>query len=429
MQTKSLLRKYSAIGIILLFVGTCIIPATAQNAKKLSQPMSRGSWLYVGGSGPGNYSSITAALHNASDDDTIYVYSGIYTEGVLSINVSVSLIGQSNISTIINHSTFIFNTTNIFLTEFSFQNFSQIYIFSQYGNDVSHNTVTNTIFTNLSSGIMIANSSYNSIINNHFDQCGIFLFPSLDPFIIFTETDDFTNTILNNTVNGKPLVYLEDVNDRYISDAGEIVLLRCMNITISQISFGIGTTLLEFIKTTNSKIILNDFKNTILYLINSSENTIADNRFYTPSGESQANGLLLFAQCSNNDILNNVFSNQSLIAISTSSNNAFKHNDFYGFRLSRPIIIFMNADNTWQRNYWMRPRILPKLIFGYKYTPPYSNLTHRSLDIDWRPTLKPNNPIPNWIHTEMYVQQKMQDPWIQFDWVLHENPMIFEENQ
>jgi len=428
MQIKSLLRKCLAVGTILLFVGTCVIQSTAQYLEKQPQT-TRGNWLYVGGNGPGNYSNITAALHNASDDDTIYVYSGIYTEGVLSINISVSLIGQSNISTIINHSTFIFNTTNIFLTDFCFQNFSQIYIYSQYDNNVSHNAVTNTIFTNMSSGIMIANSSYNSIINNHFDQCGIFLAPFLNPFIFFTETDDFTNTILNNTVNGKPLVYLEDANDRNISDAGEIILLRCMNITISQTSFGIGTTLLEFVKTTNTKIIHNDFKNTILYLIRSSENTIAENRFYTPSDEFQANGLLLIDQCSNNDITNNVFSKQSLIAIFMSSNNSFKHNDFYVHRFSQPIITFVNADNTWQRNFWMRPRILPKLIFGYKYTVPYSNLTQRSLDIDWRPTLKPNNPIPNWTHNEMFIQQKMQDPWIQFDWILHKNPVIFEENQ
>jgi hypothetical protein len=409
-------KKCLAVGLILLFVGTCIIPSTAQNIEKTSQPTSRGNWLYVGGSGPGNYSSITAALHNASDDDTIYVYSGIYTEGILTINISVSLIGQNNISTIINHSTFIFNKTNIFLTEFCFQNFSQIAIYSQYDNNVSHNTVTNTIFTNFSSGITIINSSYNTIINNHFDQCGIFLAPSLNPFINSTETDYFTNTILNNTVNGKPLIYLEDVTDRYISDAGEIILLRCMNITISQISFGKGISLLECIKTTNTKVIHNDFNNTIIFLINSSENTIADNRFYTSYDESQANGLLLFDQCNNNDITNNVFSNQSVIVISMSSYNSFKHNDFYGVPFSRPIITFINADNTWQRNFWMRPRILPKLIFGYKYTTPYSNMTQRSLDIDWRPTLKPNNPIPNCIHNEMHIQQKMQHLWIQFDW-------------
>jgi hypothetical protein len=422
MRKHSLLRKGLVVGLILLCVGTSSFPMTAQDVKNPSLLTSRGHWLYVGGSGPENYSSITAALQNASNDDTIYVYSGVYTEGVVLINISVSLIGQSNTSTIINQSTFFFNTTNIFLSEFCFQNFSQIYIFSQYGNDVSHNTVTNTLFTDGSSGLMIANSSYNSIMNNRFDQCGIFLVASLDPLSRFTETDEFTNTILNNTVNGKPLVYLEDAMDQYISDAGQIILVRCTNITISHMSFGLGASLLEFIQTTNTKILHNDFQNTLLYFINSSENTIAENRFYTPSGESQTSGLLLFDQCSNNEIINNVFSYQSLIVIFMSSYNSFKHNDFYGFRFSWPFITFMNADNTWQNNFWFRPRILPKLIFGYKYTPSYSNTTQRSFDIDWRPALTPNNPAPNGTSNEMFIQQKMQDPWIHLDWILHKTP-------
>ena len=390
--------------------------------KKISPTLVRGETLYVGGSGPENYSSITAALQNASDNDTIYVYSGIYSEDIVDINISVSLIGQSNITTIIDHSIFIFNTQNIFLTKFCFQNFSQIVIASQDGNNVSHNTVTNAIFINITSGITIGNSSYNTIINNQFNECGIFLSPSIDLFPTFTEIDDITNTILNNTVNGKPLIYLEDVNDRSISDAGEIILLRCMNITISQISFGIGLSLVEFIKTTNTKVTNNDLKNTILFLINSSENTIADNRFYTPFDEYQANGLIFFDHCHDNEITYNFFSYQSLIAIVMSSNNSFTHNDFYRSTHFQPFITFVNADNTWQRNFWMRPRILPKLIFGFNYIPSYSKKTRTSLDVDWRPTLFPNNPLPDWKPNEVIFQQKMQHPWIQFDWILHKNP-------
>jgi hypothetical protein len=67
-------RKWLAVGIILLFVGTCIIPAVAQDTEKPSEPTSRGSWLYVGGSGPGNYSKIQDAVDNTSDGDTVFVY-------------------------------------------------------------------------------------------------------------------------------------------------------------------------------------------------------------------------------------------------------------------------------------------------------------------------------------------------------------------
>jgi hypothetical protein len=44
--------KYMAIGIILLFLGICFVPAIAQNIEK-PLPTSRGNWFYVGGSGPG----------------------------------------------------------------------------------------------------------------------------------------------------------------------------------------------------------------------------------------------------------------------------------------------------------------------------------------------------------------------------------------
>lgn len=416
-------KKGLAIGIILVFISTLVIPSIALDIET-PLPTSRGTWLYVGGSGPGNYSSITAALQNASDNDTIYVYSGLYSEDTLKINISVSFIGQSNITTIIDYSIFIFNTKNIFLTEFSFQNHSEIIIASQNGNNVSHNTVTNTIFTNNSSGIMIGNSSYNMIINNRFDKCGIFLSPLFDLFLPSTEIDDITNTIRNNTVNGKPLVYLEDVNNRSISDAGEIILLRCMNITISQISFGIGSSLLEFIKTTDTKVTNNDFNNTILFFINSSENTIADNRFYTPYGEYHTNGLLLFDHCCNNDITHNIFSYQSLITIFMSSNNSFERNDFYRSLHFQPFIIFINADNTWQRNFWMRPRILPKIIFGAYYIPSDSKKTRTSFDVDWRPTLIPNNPIPNWIYNEQCIQQRTGQSWFQVDWMFYRDPLL-----
>ena len=66
-------RKWLAVGIILLFIGTAIIPSSGQNIEK-SSSASRGNWLYVGGSGPGNYTKIQDAIDNASDGDTLFVY-------------------------------------------------------------------------------------------------------------------------------------------------------------------------------------------------------------------------------------------------------------------------------------------------------------------------------------------------------------------
>jgi parallel beta-helix repeat protein len=91
-------RKCLAIGIILLFVGTCIIPALAQNTEK-TQPALRGNWLYVGGSGSGNYTRIQDAIDNASDGDTVFVYQGTYTTA--NIDKNINLIGENKTTTII----------------------------------------------------------------------------------------------------------------------------------------------------------------------------------------------------------------------------------------------------------------------------------------------------------------------------------------
>ncbi len=94
-----MIRKWLAIGIILLFVGVTIAPTiNAQDTEK-SQSTSRGTWLYVGGSGPGNYTRIQDAIENASAGDTIFVYHGTYY-GYIRIS-QLTLIGEDKNTTII----------------------------------------------------------------------------------------------------------------------------------------------------------------------------------------------------------------------------------------------------------------------------------------------------------------------------------------
>jgi hypothetical protein len=56
---------------------TGIIVSTAKDIEK-SQTTSKGNWLYVGGSGPGNYTKIQDAIDNASNGDTVFVFNGTY---------------------------------------------------------------------------------------------------------------------------------------------------------------------------------------------------------------------------------------------------------------------------------------------------------------------------------------------------------------
>jgi len=49
--------------------------------------------FYVGGSGPGNYSSIQAAIDDAGDGATVYVYPGLYHESIV-VDKQLNLIGR-----------------------------------------------------------------------------------------------------------------------------------------------------------------------------------------------------------------------------------------------------------------------------------------------------------------------------------------------
>ena len=78
------MKKSIAIGIIFLFILSALAPLTLGYNVKISDikeqtPLivSRGNTLYVGGSGPGNYTKIQDAIDNTSDGDTVFVYKGI----------------------------------------------------------------------------------------------------------------------------------------------------------------------------------------------------------------------------------------------------------------------------------------------------------------------------------------------------------------
>jgi len=61
------MRKIITLGIVLLFLGMTISSSTGLYLEKQSTVATfDGNTLYVGGSGPGNYSSIQDAIDDAS---------------------------------------------------------------------------------------------------------------------------------------------------------------------------------------------------------------------------------------------------------------------------------------------------------------------------------------------------------------------------
>jgi parallel beta-helix repeat protein len=89
------------VGVLLLLSSVVPLSATMVS-EKTSRPLTAGDILYVGGSGPNNYTSISDALGHTHNGDTVYVYddSSPYYE-TLQILTSISLLGENKETTVI----------------------------------------------------------------------------------------------------------------------------------------------------------------------------------------------------------------------------------------------------------------------------------------------------------------------------------------
>jgi len=188
-----------------LFVATAIIPSTAQDTEKPSLSTSNGKWLYVGGSGLGNYSRIQDAIDNASDGDTVYVYNGTFYEHV-TVNKAIHLIGEEKNNTIIDGggSNDVVNVTvdEVYIESFSIIHSSGNPPWDNAGIQINSNknTISNCLIWNNYVGIYVnrfcsnCTIADNHIFNNRYDA--IFISFHADYIAILN------NIIYNNAGNG-----------------------------------------------------------------------------------------------------------------------------------------------------------------------------------------------------------------------------------
>ena len=115
-----------------------------------------------------------------------------------------------------------------------------------YIKDSHYNQIINNSFPTANiDGIILLSSTYNTFKNNVFTKSGIFVYES------------YKNTMENNIVNSKPLIYMEDESSRKIfEDAGQIILVNCFKITIKNQVISNTIVGVELFKT-DSSIILN----------------------------------------------------------------------------------------------------------------------------------------------------------------------------
>jgi len=232
---KGIIRKGFVIGIIVLLIGVSILPSISgdigtlkvkKSRESIIFPLNRGT-LYVGGDGPGNYSSIQSAVNYANDGDTIFVYddSSPYY-GMLTVNKSINLIGEDKNTTIIdgegNLDVIIIKANNVVIEGFSITDgvFSGILICNQ------DCIITDNIFTsneNFCIFLFHWNCNNNKIIGNYIsnNENGIHIFGSNN---IITK-----NIIINNDGSGIALGKPSNNNfisyNRIISNNGSAIVL------------------------------------------------------------------------------------------------------------------------------------------------------------------------------------------------------------
>jgi len=155
---------------MILFLGNFITPSIAVDNP--IKTISNGNTLYVGGSGPDNYTSIQNAIDDASNGDIVYVFNGIYNESV-NIDKSINVIGEDKHTTIIDGQEKRTRVVKLRVDGITFSGFSVIhsrdwandagiYIYSSY-NVVKDNIIKDNFG---GEGGIVVDGDYNEIINN-----------------------------------------------------------------------------------------------------------------------------------------------------------------------------------------------------------------------------------------------------------------------
>ena len=309
---------------------------------------------------PDNYTKIQWAVDNASDGDTIIVRDGTYYENVV-VDKQLTIKSENGSAyCIVNGSwwldVFTLKADGIRIEGFTITGGRRgIYILSNnntiINNNISSNNwegidlsysnnnciINNNISSNNGDGILLEYSNNNSISENNIssNRYGIYLWDSNKTMIRKNEfindglfvDDSYGSIVEDNKVNGKPLVYLEGESDEFIDNAGQVILVKCKNITIMNSELTDTDIGIELFESDDCLISNNNIGSNYwhgIYLWYSNNNRISNNdissnnRLGIVLGDSNNNSI-----SNNNDISNNGLG----IYLEDSNNNSISNND------------------------------------------------------------------------------------------------------
>jgi len=318
-------------------------------------------------------------------------------EGILfSYSSNNSIIGN-NISNNIWYSIYLEHSSNNSISGNSVTNnklFDGIHLYGSSNNSIFENNITNNRYA----GIYLQQSSNNSIFGNVFVANGLVVDVS------------FMNVVEGNTVNGKPLVYLESVSNFTVADAGQVVLVKCENIRVENLNLSAATIGVELWETSNTIISGNSITANNRYgilLFQSFNNSISGNSITNNkegiwleyhsfnsiiirnSITNNQDGGIILSESSNNIIVeNNITNNHCGIVLGLASNNKVFHNNFINNTHQADS---RGSINTWDDGYPSGGNYWSDYAGVDLYSGPYQNLTGNDGIGDTQYTIDANN--------------------------------------
>jgi nitrous oxidase accessory protein len=360
------IKRFLVIGIILSLVCMSITPSFAfDNVKKSTIPFSDGNILYVGGNGTGNYTKIQDAINDAENGDTVFVYddSSPYYEWNITIDKSINLIGEDKNTTIIDGNyqgnVVVIQSDYVTVNGFKIINCVMenetkyvIYLLDSKNVVIKDNIISVgenfPIYGIYGIGIFIDNSSYNLIQNNIIfkegKQCvtrGIsVIYPS-----------DYNNYSGNEIYGYSYGIHTKD------SDNNVFYANNIHHNFWGMVIEGISDYII------NNKINNNEYSGIVLHYC---RNFLVYGNTITYNDDD---GIVIDCCTSFNIISNNILNNKPrgiyiYNEVFSSGNNISKNNFFNNGKNAYLINILLPVKIRWYNNYWGRPRILPKIIFG-----------------------------------------------------------------
>lgn len=331
-----------------------IVMAAFLGVVVLEMEIARAGTLYVGDGG-GNFPSIQEAIDAAKNGDVVYVYKGVYVEGLV-ISKMISLIGESESTTVIDGE----GEPNVIRVTEDWVNISGFTIINgDHGIDLgvsSYCNVSNNIITGNSKGIYLASttnefSGNNTIADNEVssnDWDGIYVQESSNNTISNnTASNNYNygihitwhsndNTILNNTASYNGLAGIRTYYSINCTIANNVMVENGIFV------WGVflehfNTHTIDTSNTVNGKPVYY-WKNAIggEIPLGAGEVILANCTGVTVENQTMSKGTVgvFLAFSTRNDIVNNTASHEDYgISLTDSTNNTVKNNtlSFNGF--------------------------------------------------------------------------------------------------